>query len=442
MDILLIDPATTAQSLPVTTRKQLRKGIGYPGLGLMTVAALTPRDINVRIVDESVQELDLDFAPDLVGISVTAPTAPYSYSLASVYRKKGVPVVLGGVHVSLNPAEAAVHADAIVIGEAELTWTRLLRDFRDGELRKVYQADSLADLESSPHPRRNLLCIDNYRLPHVVQSSKGCPFGCEFCSLYADGGQTPRYRSIPRVVQEIRDIPGREILFADDNLYADKHHAAALARGLIPFRKRWVAEVTWHIAFDKEMLSLFKESGCIGLFIGFDSINQQRAMKKVPPDAACVYVEAMRNIRNAGIAVVAAFVFGLDNDDSSVFEKSLDVALSGGANLVNFSCLVPYPGTPIFQRLAAEGRIINRDWSQYISPNVCFQPLHMSPTELREGLIRAQKDFYSVRHIAERSLQALARFGWSMGLLSFALNVSQKRNWGKGCNIECGGEVG
>ena len=441
MDVLLIDPVTTARSLPVATRRKLRKGIGYPGLGLLTVAALTPRDVRVRVIDESVEEIDHSHIPDLVGISVQAPTAPYAYSLASSYRKKGVTVVLGGIHVSLNPGEATEHADAIVVGEAEATWPGLLDDFRNDSLRRVYRADSVVDLEMSPRPRRDLLCADNYRVPHVVQASKGCSFACEFCSLHEYVGHTPRYRSVASVVQEIREMPGGDILFVDDNFYADSEYTSALLRELIPLRKRWISEATWQIAFDEEVLALAKASGCIGLFVGFDSINRQQSMKKVPPDAAPIYIEAMQNIRRAGIPVVAAFVFGLDNDEPPVFARSLEVALEGGANLVNFSALVPYPGTPIHSRLASEGRILTRDWSQYISPNVCYQPLHMSPSELREGVMWAQREFYSVRNITARSVRAMTQFGWGVGLLSIALNVAQKRNWGKGSDIGSRGEV-
>jgi len=434
MEILLIDPVTTAKTIPVDRRRKLRRGIGYPGIGLITVAALTPPDIRVRVIDESVEEIDLNLEPDLVGIAVQAPTAPYAYSLASIFRGKGIPVVLGGIHVSLNPTEALPHADAVVLGEAELTWPELIRDFRRGKLKKTYSADSLADLDASPIPRRDLLDYENYRIPYVVQAGKGCPYGCEFCSLHAFVGHSPRFRKVAGVVREIREIPGENILFADDNIYIDKKYSRELFRALIPVKKRWVAESTWNIAFDEETLTNAKQSGCVGLFIGFDSISAQRTMKKVPPsnDIESVYIKAIRNIQKKGMAVIAAFVFGLDNDDDSVFERSLGVVVKGGANLVNFSALVPYPGTPIFNRFKAEGRITEWDWSKYISPNVCFEPKNMSVRQLKEGILWAQKEFYSLSNILKISLNASAKLGWAMGLLSFKLNLAQKKNWGKG----------
>jgi radical SAM superfamily enzyme YgiQ (UPF0313 family) len=334
----------------------------------------------------------------------------------------------------LNPEEALPHADTVVIGEAERTWPELVSDFKKGQLKRMYAAKDLADLNSSPRPRRDLLRQEDYQIFQVVEASKGCPYGCEFCSLYCYVGHRLRFRSIENVIQEIQGLPGDRILFADDNLYSSPAFTKRLLEALIPTKKRWVAEATWHMAFDKEVLNLAKQSGCAGLFVGFDSINQQWKMKKVPDSKKVegVYIQAIQNIQKKGIAVVAAFVFGLDNDDTSVFERSLRVVLKGGANLVNFSALVPYPGTPIFHRLKREGRIIEWDWSKYISPHVCFEPQKMTVKELREGILWAQKEFYSLRNIVKISLKASWQFGWAIGLLSLNLNLSQKRNWGKG----------
>lgn len=434
MKILLIDPVTTARTLPVEERRKLRQGIGYPGIGLITVAALTPPDIEVQVIDESVDAIDFNLNPDLVGIAVQAPTAPYAYELASTFRKKGIPVVLGGIHVSLNPEEAITHADSVVVGEAESTWPGLIQDFKQGKLKKMYRAGSPADLDSTPAPRRDLLYYRNYRIPYVVQASKGCPHGCEFCSLHFYVGHSPRFREISGVVKEIAEMPGDKVLFADDNIYCCKKYSRDLFKALIPLKKQWVAEATWHIAFDDEVLTLAKQSGCAGIFIGLDSINNQRMMKKVPDTAHVenTYIKAIQNIQNKGVAVIAAFVFGLDNDDSSVFERSLQVVLKGGANLVNFSVLVPYPGTPVFNRLKSEGRITQWDWSKYISPNVCFEPKNMSARELREGTLWAQKEFYKLSSIVKISFKAVRKLGWAMGLLSLKLNLAQKKNWGKG----------
>jgi radical SAM superfamily enzyme YgiQ (UPF0313 family) len=434
MNILLIDPVTTAKTIPVEERKKLRQGIGYPGLGLITVAALTPSEDSIHVIDESVEEINFDNKLDLVGIAVQAPTSPYVYELTAMFRNKGIPVVLGGIHVSLNPEEALPHTDAIVIGEAELSWPQLLQDLKRGELKKIYRADGLANLNTSPLPRRELLQNENYLLPHVVQASKGCPYGCEFCSLHCYVGHSPRFRKVDSVIEEIRAIPGDNILFADDNIYANKEYSKALFQAFRPLKRHWVAESTWHVAYDEDVLDMAKESGCVGLFIGFDSINQQRMMRKVPnfDNVGEIYINAIRNIQKKGIAVVAAFVFGLDNDDLSVFERSLQVALKGGANLVNFSTLVPYPGTPIYQRLKKEGRIFEKDVSKYISPNVCFEPKNMTAKELYEGTIWAQREFYSLSNIVKISFKAAQRLGWAMGLLSLKLNLAQRRNWGKG----------
>jgi radical SAM superfamily enzyme YgiQ (UPF0313 family) len=404
------------------------------------VAALTPPDIEVRVVDESVEKIPADWDPDLVGISVQAPTALYAYELAARYRSEGVPVVLGGIHASLNPDEAAQHADAIAIGEAERTWPQLVNDFRRRRMARRYEANGLADLDLSPEPRRDLLRRDDYRIPWVVQASKGCPFGCEFCALNAYLPD-PRFRRVDRVADEIRRLPGSEVLFADDNLYANRAWSIELFRALQPLGKRWIGEATWHIGEDPEALDLARKSGCIGLFVGLDSVNQQYHMTKVPrksPEER--YVEAIQSIQRRGIAVVAAFVFGLDCDEPDVFERSIRVVKEGGANLVNFSTLIPYPGTSLFDRLQREGRITETDWSRFISPNVCFRPLRMSAEELAEGARWCQGQFYSLGNIVKGAVVAGHRLGWAMGILSLKLNLAHLRNWGKGSGDKQGSE--
>ena len=430
MRVLLIDPVNTAHARNARSRKKARRGIGYPGLGLYTVAALTPPDAEVEVVDESVEEIDEGFVPDLVGISVQAPVAPRAYELSARFRNMGVPVALGGIHVTLNPEEAAEHADTIVCGEAELTWPRLIEDLRQGRIAPVYEANGAADLDASPRPRRDLMRLDAHT-PSVVQASKGCPFDCEFCSLAACSDQKPRFRSIDRIVEEIRTLPRDPILFIDDNLYANRDFAKRLFRALAPLKRQWVGESTWHIALDDEVLGLARDSGCAGLFVGFDSINQQYMIRKVPPtgDPEAKYVQAIRNLVEKEIACVAAFVFGLDSDDTTVFERSLNVVREGGAHLVNLSVLVPYPGTPVFHRLEREGRITEWDWSKYVSPNVCFEPKNMSAEELHEGTLWAQREFFSLGHVVKSAVRTCLQLGWGRGMMALRLNLAQRRNY-------------
>jgi radical SAM superfamily enzyme YgiQ (UPF0313 family) len=382
------------------------------------------------VVDEATRPIPTTPRPDLVGISVQAPTSPRVYELAARFRRSGIRVVLGGIHVTLNPEEAARHADAIVVGEAEATWPKVVRDAMAGQLELRYDASGPVDFDSSPRPRRCLMPRGRHT-PSVMQATKGCPFDCEFCSLAAVGHRRLRCRSVQHVVDEIRTLPAGPILFVDDNLYADRSYVRQLFEALVPLRRRWVGESTWHLAFDEELLHLTRESGCAGLFVGFDSVNQQHRMRKVPGTASpeSTYVEAMRRITGAGIGLDAAFVFGLDADDASVFERSLGVIREGGAHMVCLNVLVPYPGTPIFQRLAREGRITEWDWGRYVSPHVCFEPKKMTARELREGTLWAQKEFFALPRLMRTAARTTHELGWGRGLLALQLNLAQRRNW-------------
>lgn len=433
MQIMLIDPAPNLGTVGRAGIRRHRRRLGYPGLGIYTVAALTPPEAKVMVVDESTRPIPDAPRPDLVGISVQAPTAPHAYALAARMRRSGISVVLGGIHVTLNPEEAAKHADAIVVGEAEATWPQVVRDAMDGRLERRYDAPGPVPLDTSPLPRRDLMPRSR-RTPWAIQATKGCPFDCEFCSLAALGHRRLRRRTVQDVVDEIRMIPGDPILFVDDNLYADRAYARQLFEALIPLRRTWVGEATWHLAFDEELLHLTRASGCGGLFVGFDSINPQHRIRKVPSGASpeSTYIEAMRRIAGAGIGVVAAFVFGLDADDSSVFERSLQVIREGGAHMINLSVLVPYPGTPIFRRLVGEDRITEWDWGRYVSPNVCFEPKGMTARELREGTLWAQKEFFALPRVMRTAARTTHELGWGRGLLALQLNLAQRRNWPHG----------
>ena len=445
MQIMLVDPApnpgdaggadTARRAGDAGGAAPRRSGrrLGYPGLGLYKVAALTPPEVEVMVVDEATRPIPTTPRPDLVGISVQAPTSPHAYELAARMRGSGIPVVLGGIHVTLNPDEAAQHADAIVVGEAEATWPRLVRDAMNGRLAPRYDAPGPVPLECSPPPRRDLMPRSRHT-PWVMQATKGCPFDCEFCSLAAVGHRGLRRRTIQHVVDEIRALPRGPILFVDDNLYANREYARRLFEALVPLRRQWVGEATWHLAFDGELLHLTRASGCAGLFIGFDSINQQHRIRKIPSRALpeSTYIDAMRRIAGAGIGVVAAFVFGFDADDASVFERSLRVIREGGAHMINLSVLVPYPGTAIFQRLAGEGRITEWDWGRYVSPHVCFEPKGMTARELREGTLWAQKEFFALPRMVRTAARTTHELGWGRGLLALQLNLAQRRNWPHG----------
>jgi radical SAM superfamily enzyme YgiQ (UPF0313 family) len=430
MRVLLIHPVKRLKALTVEARRRVRQSTGYPGLGLFAVAALTPPEVDVKIVDESVDDIPSDFVPDLVGISVLTHSALYAYEMSAAYRQRGIPVVLGGIHPSLNPDEAVQHADAVVVGEAELTWPALIDDFQNGRMKKRYEKPGLPDLDAAPIPRRELLNRSQYQVPNVVQASKGCPFDCEFCCLVPFVDYKMRFRNIDRLVEEIRALPPGPLMFVDDNLYANRSYSRDLCRALAPLKRKWVGESTWHIAFDDETMRLAKDAGCMGLFVGFDSIQPQHMVRKVPQgrSAEDVYVEATRNLQRNGLAVVAAFVFGFDNDDPGVFERTFKVIRRSSPDLVNFSVLTPYPGTPAFDRLDREGRIKHRNWSKYVTPNVVFEPKGMTARELVDGTRWMHDQFFSLSHLGKTAFQTGFKVGWGMSMIALKLNLARRRN--------------
>ena len=393
--------------------KKRGKAANYPALGLITLAAVTKPDIEVSITEDEHEEIDYDGA-DLVGLSFLTPAAYRAYEIADRFRKNNVRVVLGGVHVSAMPDEAALHADAIVLGEAEGVWKELIEDFGRGSLRKVYKETSLFDLARLPMARRDLLKRKYYASTNVIQASRGCPFNCEFCSVGDLFGRSTRFRPVKNVIEEIRTMDRQILVFTDDNLAINKNYSRELFTSLKPLKREWVGEASWTMGHMPDLLHLARESGCRGLLIGFESIQEQEHVRKVSryKDMRQAYMESINNFHKHGIAVVGAFVFGFDNDREGIFDDTLNFALESDVDILELNTLIPYPGTPLYARLKKEGRISTDDWKQYTyyPPGLCFEPRHMSSGTVKKNLGRIYRKFYSFKSMIPRLFRVGRRY--------------------------------
>lgn len=397
MKILLINPGRERKA----HSHQRMKGL-FPPLNLGIVAACTPRGHQVEIGDEHISEVDLQADADLVGITVMTAFAPRAYQLAEAFRKRGIPVVLGGMHPSALPEEARAYADSIVIGEAEKIWAQLIKDAENGKLKPYYRSEHYPSLEGAPIPRRDFWRASDYYLPQTVQTTRGCPFSCDFCAVSNFFGKTYRLRPVSEVIQEVRGLPGKIIVFVDDNIVGNPRYAKELFTQLIPLKKYWISQGSLNMAGDEELLSLAAKSGCLGMFIGLESLSPE-CLKSVGKNVNLVNMkEAIKKIKKYGIAIEGAFVFGFDHDEESVFERTLNFAEDLRLEGAQFGVLTPFPGTRLYQTLEKANRIIDRDWSKYTVNRVVYQPLLMSAQRLQEGLDWAWQNFFSYRSILKR----------------------------------------
>jgi len=367
---------------------------------------LCPKEADIRIVDEYVEPIPFEEEFDVIGITANTCLAPRAYEIADAFMERGQTVVLGGIHPSLIPDEAKEHASSVVIGEAENTFPNLIDDFRRGKLAPIYRSEKHVDLASSPLPRWDLISTGSYS-NLMIQSSRGCPYDCEFCSVKAFLGRKYRWKPIDAVMAEAKalEIFGKETLFwADDNLVANRKRILQLLKEINPLQIRFFAQVSIDLANDEELLSALARSGCKRVIIGFESLDQAtlKSMKKGRSYNADLYEEQIRRIQATGIEVFGSFVFGFDGDREGVFEKTAGFIQNTGMSVAILNILTPYPGTDVYHRLEAEGRILNKDWSRYDGTKACFQPANMSPEELEEGYDWVRNRVFSYDSIFQR----------------------------------------
>jgi radical SAM superfamily enzyme YgiQ (UPF0313 family) len=402
LKFVLINPTAPVWRVGPGEQPRASRLFRFSMLPSLCVAAAMPPYVTTTIVDEEVQPIDFEVDADLIGISFMTYNAPRAYAIADRFRQeRGIPVIVGGYHPTFLPEEAKEHADAVCIGEAELNVPRMIADFADGQLQPFYRSPPV-DLARLPPLNRALIRARDYAPVEVVQATRGCPYRCSFCSIAAFHQYRMRTRPIEQVIDELKGL-GRDILFIDDNLIGDQAYAKELFARMIPLGKRWFSQCGVGIASDDELLRLAAQSGCRGLFVGFETLSQEglRAWHK-HSNVGKDYLAVVRKLHTAGIAVCAAFVFGGDADTPDVFPATLQFLLEANVETVQATRMTPFPGTPLFTELDQQGRIFDRDWSHYDFNHVVFEPLHMCRETLDAGVAWVLREFHARRRVVRR----------------------------------------
>jgi len=402
-------------------------GFKFPSLSLAALAAATPPDWEVWLGDENLEPLDLLADVDLVAITAMTPQAPRAYQIADAFRARAVPVVMGGFHASNLPDEALRHVDAVVVGEGDLVWPLLLADLSQGTLKRSYRSCDLLQMAGVPFARRDLFTGKGYLLTNTIQTSRGCPHDCEFCSVTAFFGRKYRQRPLELVLAELETLrkSGSFVFFVDDNLVANRSYAADLFSGMRGMGLKWLSHAPIDFALDAPLVRAAGAAGCVGMFVGFESLNQQTLVaigKKT--NVAAGYLEQARVFRDNGIGILGSFVLGCDGDTPAIFEQILRFCEEARLEAAIFPILTPYPGTRVRERLELEGRITSDDWRNYDMGHVNFEPRGMSAEELQAGHDWLNRSFYSLpsmyRRIfrLHRSLQVFApmNFGFKSAI--------------------------
>ena len=388
-----------------------KKSLRYQPLTLTTLAALVPPELaaQIEVYDESNAPIPENLDADLIGITVITGTAVRAYELADAWRAAGKSVVLGGPHVTLLPFEAAQHADAVCVGYAEDSWPELLCDFAAGRLKARYDQapDFSLDRPAMPFARRELFASGQFLTSAVFEATRSCVHDCEFCVAPTAWGRKQYQKPVDWVIEDIRRVGQKKLIFVDLNLISDREYARELFTRLIPLGVQWFGLSTVLLAHDRELLELVARSGCRGLLLGLETVSPDSlkdAKKKF--NESVDFKRFVGDLHHLGIAVQGCFVFGLDHDTPEVFDTTVEFAIDAGVDLPRFAVLTPFPGTPLYTRLESEDRILTRDWEQYDGQHVVFQPRAMSVQQLAEGHERAWKQVYRWSAIARRLWKA------------------------------------
>jgi radical SAM superfamily enzyme YgiQ (UPF0313 family) len=386
-----------------------KKNLRYAPLTLTTLAAYVPPELNatIEIIDEGIEDVDLNIETDLIGMTVITGSSMRAYSLADHFRGRGIPVVLGGPHITLIPEDAQPHADSVVVGYAEDTWPQLLRDFAAGQMKSRYDQAPNLSLANRPFAKREMMKKQHYLTTHVFEATRACVHSCDFCVVPTAWGLKPFLKPVEEVVEDIKQHWARKIIFIDLNLIADKEYAARLFEALIPLKLNWFGLSTTLLGKDIQLLELAARSGCTGLLMGFESItpeNLKRSLKGFNSPAQ--YKELTTLLHKHGITLMACFTFGLDSDTPDIFMQTAKFAIEAGIDLPRYAIVTPFPNTGLYKRLELEERILTKNWELYDAQHVVFQPKLMTPAQLYEGHEKAWKHTYSYSAMATRYLKS------------------------------------
>ncbi len=405
MKIILISPRMTLRPMDSEFKRLMA-----PPISLLVLAALTPPEHSVEIIDDNVSPAVIYPDADLAGITCNIDSSARCFEIARSYRSAGVPVIAGGIYPSACPLEALKHVDSVCIGEAEDLWPEILADAREKRLKKEYRSPVGGDMGKIPRPKWESINISDYLYANIVTTSRGCPHSCEFC--YNSCSYTVkkfRRRPVQNVVEEIKKLPGRQVFFVDDNFTGSDEWVFEFLKAVEPMKLIWHAAVSADIGERLELLDMMAETGCKSLYIGFESINQG-SITSVNKSQNSVekYDKTISEIHGRGIMINSSMVFGFDHDGPSVFDDTLEWLVRNRVETMTAHILTPYPGTKLFDRLEREGRITERDASRYNTANVVFKPLLMTPDELLNGYLGIYERFYSLQNIYRRRPRLLS----------------------------------
>ncbi len=393
-----------------------------------TLAGLTPPGVDVSFYDDRMQAIPYDRPTDLVAISVETYTARRAYQIASEYRRRGVPVVMGGFHATLCPEEVSRFAEAVIVGEAEGVWEQVLADAGRGALQTYYRAAAPANLALT-RPNRAIYAHNRYLPIRLIEAGRGCQFHCDFCSIQTFFQSTQRFRPYEHILAELDGLRSKPLVFfVDDNIIAHPAQAKDFLRQLAPLHIRWVSQASINVAYDEELLQLMQASGCQGILIGFESLNPANLalMQKDFNLMHGGYGQALANLRRHNIRLYITFLFGYDADTPASFAETVRFARDSGFYIAAFNHITPFPGTPLYRRLESEGRLLYDAWwldERYRYNQVPFRPLRMTPEAVQQGCVEARRQFYTWSSIARRGRDPVNRSGLLMSLSYYWINA-------------------
>ena len=402
-------------------------------LNLAVIAALaTPYFKDIQIVEEEFEPLDLNASADLVGITMMTCQAPRGYWLADHFRKRGVRTLCGGSHATFMTEECLQHFDSAVINEVEPLWPEIMSDFFADSLKPVYRSDQLIDLKDLPLPRKDLFRGSRIStLSDVIQAGRGCPLGCTFCTVTQMYGKTFRTRPVDHVVEEIKRFKSKRLFFVDDNIFLSKKYAYELCEALIPLKVRWGSQGSMElICRDEQLLRLAARSGCVSLFVGIETVEQEtlNAVNK-PFNKVRKYEENIRKMHRAGINIVGSFIFGFEQDTPKSFDAVHEFAVKNGLSMVNSGIMTPFPGSVTYEKALKNGELIDFNWGNYTGTNMVWRHPSMSGEEIENLYDRFRKRFYSLPSILKRfwANRAHPLYFWSMNLHLWWLYKNKRR---------------